>query len=172
MTLNPFAWSFRAQFVFGLAACAATLLYAIYAQYGDLAEPCPLCILQRVAMAGIGIVALLGALHNPKSATGRRIYGVLAFLGAAIGAAIASRHVWLQHLPADQVPACGPGLNYMLDTMQSKFDFLKVLQKVLKGSGECAEINWTFLGFSMPEWTLLCFVLLGIGALVAGFRRR
>ena len=169
MTFNPFAWSFRAQFVFGLAACAALLLIAIYAQYDQLAEPCPLCILQRVAMVGIGIVALLGAIHNPKSATGRRIYGVLAFLAAATGAAIAIRHVWLQHLPPDQVPACGPGLNYMLESMPSYFD---VLKKVLQGSGECAEINWTFLGFSMPEWTLLCFVLLGIGALVAGFRRR
>lgn len=169
MTVNPFAWSFRAQFLFGLSCCAALLLYAIFAQYEDLAEPCPLCIFQRIAMAGLGVVALLGALHNPKSATGRRIYGVLAFLAAAIGAAIATRHVWLQHLPPDQVPACGPGLNYMLESMPSYFDILK---KVLQGSGECAEINWTFLGFSMPEWTLLCFVLLGIGALVAGFRRR
>jgi len=172
MTVNPFAWSFRVQFVFGLATCAALLLYAIYAQYGQFPDPCPLCILQRVAFFAMGVVALIGALHNPKSPRGRKIYGVLAFLAAAIGAGIAARHVWLQHLPPDQVPACGPGLNYMLETMQSKFDFVKVLAKVLKGSGECAEINWTFLGFSMPEWTLLCFVLLGIGALAAGFRKR
>jgi disulfide bond formation protein DsbB len=169
MTANPFAWSFRAQFVFGFLCSAATLLYAIFAQYGQFYEPCPLCILQRVAMFAVGLVALLGALHNPKGSAGRKIYGVLAFLAAAVGAAIASRHVWLQHLPADQVPACGPGLNYMLESMPSKLD---VLKKVLQGSGECAEINWTFLGFSMPEWTLLCFALLGIGALVAGFRRR
>jgi disulfide bond formation protein DsbB len=169
MTLNPFAWSFRAQFLFGLTCCAALLLYAIFAQYEQFADPCPLCIFQRIAMAGIGVVALLGALHNPKSVGGRRTYGVLAFLAAAIGAAIAARHVWLQHLPPDQVPACGPGLNYMLESMPSYFD---VLKKVLQGSGECAEINWTFLGFSMPEWTLLCFVLLGVGALAAGFRRR
>jgi disulfide bond formation protein DsbB len=172
MTVNPFAWSFRVQFVFGLATCAALLLYAIYAQYDQFADPCPLCILQRVAFFAMGVVALIGALHNPKSPRGRKIYGVLAFLAAAIGAGIAARHVWLQHLPPDQVPACGPGLNYMLETMQSKFDFVKVLAKVLKGSGECAQINWTFLGFSMPEWTLLCFVLLGIGALAAGFRKR
>jgi disulfide bond formation protein DsbB len=169
MTANPFAWSFRVQFLFGLSCCAALLLYAVYAQYNQFADPCPLCILQRVAMFGIGVVALIGALHNPKSAAGRKIYGVLAFLAAAIGAAIACRHVWLQHLPPDQVPACGPGLNYMLESMPSKFE---VLKKVLQGSGECAEINWTFLGFSMPEWTLLCFVLLGVGALAAGFKKR
>lgn len=169
MTANPFAWPFRAQFLFGLFCCAALLLYAFYAQFNQFADPCPLCILQRVAMFGVGVVALIGAVHNPKSATGRRIYGVLAFLAAAIGAAIAGRHVWLQHLPPDQVPACGPGLNYMLESIPSKFE---VLRKVLQGSGECAEINWTFLGFSMPEWTLLCFVLLGIGALVAGYRKR
>ena len=168
MNVNPFAWSFRTQFIFGFFCCAALLAYAIHAQYDLLADPCPLCILQRVAFIAIGVVALVGALHNPKSARGRRFYGVLAFAAAATGAAIALRHVWLQHLPADQVPACGPGLSYMLESMPSYFD---VLKKVLQGSGECAEINWTFLGFSMPEWTLLCFVLLGVGALVAGFRR-
>ena len=88
---------------------------------------------------------------------------------AGTGAAIAARHVWLQHLPPEQVPACGPGLAYMIEAMPS---WLAVVKKVLAGSGECAEVNWTFLGFSMPEWTLLCFVLLAIGALAAGFRRR
>jgi disulfide bond formation protein DsbB len=169
MTVNPFAWSFRAQFIFGFLCCAVLLLYAVFAQFGQFYEPCPLCILQRIAMAGIAVVALLGALHNPKSPMVRKIYGVLAFVAAAIGAAIAARHVWLQHLPADQVPACGPGISYMLESIPSKFD---VLKKILQGSGECAEINWTFLSFSMPEWTLLCFVLMGFGALVAGLRRR
>jgi disulfide bond formation protein DsbB len=166
---NPFAWPFRLQMLFGFAVCAALLTYAVFAQYGQFYEPCPLCIFQRVAMAAVGLVGLLAAIANPKGATGRRIWGLLAFIPAAIGAAIAGRHVWLQHLPPDQVPACGPGLKFMLESMPS---YLSVIKKVLAGSGECAEVNWTFAGFSMPEWTLLCFVLLGIGALVAGFRRR
>jgi disulfide bond formation protein DsbB len=167
--LNPFAWPFRLQMLFGAAVCGALLAYAVFAQYGQFYEPCPLCIFQRVAMAAVGIVGLLAAIHGPKGAAGRRAWGLLAFLAAAVGAGIAARHVWLQHLPKDLVPACGPGLNYMLESMPS---YLDVVKKVLAGSGECAEGNWTFLGFSMPEWTLLCFVLLGIGALVAGFKRR
>ena len=169
MNANPFAWSFRWQMLFGFAACAALLAYAVFAQYGQFYEPCPLCIFQRVAMAAVGIIGLAAALHAPKGAAGRRAWGILAFLAAAIGAAIAARHVWLQHLPPEKVPACGPGLGFMLESMPS---YLDVVKKVLAGSGECAEVNWTFLGFSMPEWTLLVFVLLAIGALAAGFRKR
>lgn len=169
MNLSPFAWSFRSQFLFGFMACVALLGYAVYAQYGELFEPCPLCIFQRMALAAVAAFAFLGALHAPRSRAGRGVYGMLAFLAAGTGAGVAARHVWLQHLPPDQVPACGPGLAYMLESMPS---YLDVFKKVLQGSGECAEVNWTFLGFSMPEWTLLCFVLLAIGALSAGFRSR
>ena len=169
MKLNPFAWSFRAQFLFGFLVCAALLGYAVFAQYGQMFEPCPLCIFQRVALAATGLIALVGALHGPASAGSRRVYGILAFLAAGTGAAIAARHVWIQHLPADQVPECGPGLSYMLESMPS---YLAVVRKVLAGSGECAKVDWTLFGFSMPEWTLLCFILLASGALAAGFRRR
>ena len=169
MNLNLFSWPFRSQFLFGFIASSGLLAYAVFAQYGQLFEPCPLCIFQRVAMAATALVALIGALHSPCSAAGRRSYGLLAFLAAGAGAAIAGRHVWLQHLPPDQVPACGPGLSYMVESMPS---YLDVVKKVLQGSGECAKVDWTLAGFSMPEWTLLCFVLLAIGALVAGFRKR
>lgn len=169
MNPNPFSWSFRTQFVFGFVVCASLLAYAVFAQYGQMFEPCPLCIFQRVAMAATAVVALVGAAHSPRSAGGRSVYGLLAFLAAGTGAGIAARHVWLQHLPPDQVPACGPGLSYMVESMPS---YLDVVKKVLHGSGECAKVDWTLLGFSMPEWTLLCFVLLAIGALAAGFRRR
>lgn len=169
MKFNPLAWSFRSQFVFAFLVCSSLLGYSVFAQYGQLFEPCPLCIFQRVAMAATALIALAGALHSPKSPVGRRIYGVLAFLAAGTGAAIAARHVWLQHLPPDQVPACGPGLSFMIESMPS---YLDVVRKVLQGSGECAKVDWTLLGFSMPEWTLLCFLLLAAGALVAGFKKR
>jgi disulfide bond formation protein DsbB len=169
MRPNPFAWSFRAQMLFGFAAATALLAYAVFAQYGQFYEPCPLCIFQRVAMAGVAVVGLLAAVHDPRGPRGRAAWGLLAFLAAGVGAAIAGRHVWLQHLPPDQVPACGPGLSYMVESMPS---WLDVVKKVLQGSGECAKVDWTLFGFSMPEWTLLCFVLFAVGALVAGFRRR
>jgi disulfide bond formation protein DsbB len=169
MRANPFKWSFRGQFLFAFLVCTALLGYAVFTQYGQLFEPCPLCIFQRVALAALAAVALLGALHSPRSRAGRGIYGLMAFLAAGTGAGIAARHVWLQHLPPDQVPACGPGLSFMIESMPS---YLDVFKKVLQGSGECAKVDWTWLGFSMPEWTLLCFLLLAIGALNAGFRSR
>ncbi len=165
--MNPFSWPFRAQFLFGAVACAALLGYALYAQYQMFLDPCPLCIFQRVVFIGMGIVFLLGALHGPKG-WGRKLYGVLVFFISMIGVGISGRHVWLQNLPADQVPACGPGLEYMLDA----FPLSKALSMVFTGSGECASVDWSFLGLSMPAWTLVCYVLLGLGALWAGFRRR
>lgn len=169
MKLNPFAWSFRTQFLFGFVTCAALLAYALYADKVLGFEPCPLCIFQRIAFLALGIVGLLGALHNPKSRGGRAAYGVLALIAGGIGIYLAGHHVYLQHLPLDQVPSCGPGLGYMMEAYPAKFDLIK---EVLKGSGECAEINWTFLGRSMPEWTLLCFVLLTTGAAIAAFKNR
>ncbi len=151
-------------------SCAALLAYAYYVQFRMFIDPCPLCILQRVAFLALGVIALIAALHGPRG-SGRRVYGLLGFGAAVAGASVAARHVWLQNLPPDQVPACGPGLNYMMDTLP----LADALRKAFTGSGECAKVDWTFLGLSMPIWTLLCFIMLGIAALMAGFlteRRR
>jgi disulfide bond formation protein DsbB len=164
--MNPLHWSFRTAFGFAALVVAALLGYAYYAQFELGLEPCPLCIFQRIAMIALFIVLLAAALHAPRG-RGRRVYGALAALAALSGVAIAGRHVWLQHLPPDQVPACGPGLDYLLDT----FPLGETLRKVFTGSGECAEVHWRFAGLSMPEWTLVFFVLLLAGALYYGFRR-
>lgn len=166
--MNPFRWSFRAQFLLGFLACAALLAYALYSQYYGGLMPCPLCTFQRGAFILLGAVFLLGALHAPKGQGGRRAYGLLALLAAGLGMVVAGRHVWLQHLPADQVPACGPDLSFMMEA----FPLADVLRKVFTGSGECAEVDWTFLGLSMPEWSLAWFAGLALLALYAGFRRR
>lgn len=169
MTANPFAWTFRSQFLTGFLLCAALLAYALYVQFGMLMLPCPLCILQRLAFAAMGIVFLVGGLHSPKGKVGRAAYGLLAFAAAAAGAGVAGRHVWLQSLPASEVPLCtSMGLDYMVEAMGP----LKALSSVLAGSGECAKVDWTFLGLSMPAWTLAWFVGLGLGALWAAWRRR
>ena len=112
--------------------------------------PCPLCMTQRIFVVFWGGVALLAALHNPGT-WGRRVYAVLCALAATAGGAVAIRHVWLQHLPPDQVPACGPSLEYMLETLP----FNETLSLVLMGDGNCADIHWTFLGLSIPEQTLI-----------------
>ncbi|MAF84351.1 MAG: disulfide bond formation protein B [Gammaproteobacteria bacterium] len=137
-------------------ACTGMMGFALFAQHVLHLEPCPLCIFQRVALITLGGVFLLAAIH-PAGRIGRRIYAVMLAAPALAGVGVAGRHVWLQNLPKDQVPACGPGLDFMVDT----FPMLEVLDMVLSGSGECAEVVWRFLGLSMPTWTLVCFLALG-----------
>lgn len=168
MTTAVFRAPFRVEFLLGFAACAGLLAYAIYTQLAGGLEPCPLCIFQRVAFAALGLVFLIGGLHAPRGAGGRRAYGVLGLAAAAVGIAVAGNHVRLQHLPPDQVPACGPGLDYMLESMP----IVGVIRRVMTGSGECANVDWTFLGLSMPAWSLIWFVLLAIWVVLAAFRRR
>lgn len=168
MTNSPLTWSFRVQFLAGFAACFALVAYALHTQINGGLLPCPLCIFQRVAFAALGVAFLVGGLHAPRGSAGRRAWGLLAALVAVAGGAIAARHVWLQHLPSDEVPACGPGLEWMLETTP----LAAVVREVLTGSGECAEVDWAFLGLSMPAWSLVWFLLLGAWALHAGLRRR
>ena len=166
--MTRFALNARTWFIVGFVICAGLLGYAYYLQYVELENPCPLCMVQRVAFYGVAAVFLLGALHGPNGPKRRGIvvYGVLAFIVAALGAAVAARHVWLQNLPAHLVPSCGPGLEYML----KKFPLADVFSKVLMGSGECAEAGWKFLGLTIAGWSLLWLVLLAILALVITLR--
>lgn len=164
--MNPL-YSSRAMYLLGFVACAGLLGYAYYLQYVQYLDPCPLCILQRVAFFFVALVLAVGAIHNPGR-IGYRIYGSLAALGAAAGIGVAWRHLWLQSLPPDQVPACGPGLEYLV----SNFPLTEAFAMVFRGSGTCATVEWTFLGLSMPAWTMLWYVLLGGVAVVWGFRRR
>lgn len=166
MTTSPRS-SFRTRFLLGFVACVGLIAYALYTQFVGGLLPCPLCIFQRVAFAALGVVFLVGGLHAPTGRAGRRTYGVLAMVASVAGIAVAGNHVRLQHLPADQVPACGPGLDYMLDVMPIS----GVIRKVMTGSGECANVDWSFLGMSMPAWSLVWFVLLAGWAAHAAFRR-
>jgi len=141
----------------GALACAGLMAYALFAQeFLDLA-PCPLCVFQRVGVIAVGVIFLLAAVHGPAR-TGRKIYAVLLTLAAAAGGTVAGRHLWLQNLPPDKVPSCGPGLDFMLDS----FPMFEVLDMVFSGSGECAEIDWIFLGLTMPAWVLIAFIGLAV----------
>lgn len=154
--------SFRSACLLAVLACVGLMAYALYAQHVLGLEPCPLCILQRIAVIATGLVFLVAGLHAPAGA-GRWIYAALATLAAGAGAGIAGRHVWLQSLPPDQVPACGPGYDYMMEA----FPLDKALGMIFTGSGECADVDWQFLGLSMPWWTLIAFVGLIVWALLA-----
>jgi disulfide bond formation protein DsbB len=160
----------RTLFLLGFLACIAMMGTALaYFQYYLQLEPCPMCIMQRVVVMGMAAVLLVATLHNPGS-WGVRIYGALVTLIAAAGAAIAGRHVWLQNLPPDQVPECGPGLDYILEV----FPLGEAVQMILHGSGECAEVLWRFLGLSIPGWTLVAFggfILYGLFIMIRGSGR-
>tara|TARA_R100000900_G_scaffold66106_2_gene52955 strand:- start:53442 stop:53924 length:483 start_codon:yes stop_codon:yes gene_type:complete len=143
---------------FGLALLAVVaMLFAAWLEHGVGLNPCPLCITQRVFVVAGGLVALLAALHG-AGALGRRIYAGLGVLLAIGGGAVSARHVWLQSLPEDQVPACGPSLEYMLETLP----FRETLSMVMMGDGNCADVHWTFLGMSIPLQTLLLFAAIAL----------
>ena len=157
----------RAAFVIGALACAGLLGYGYWLQYAQGLDPCPLCLVQRGFFYAVGGVFLLGALHGPARA-GAWVYAALVVLFAAGGAAAAGRQVWLQHLPAEKVPACGPDLFFMLEN----FPLAQTLQKLIQGTGECAVVDWSFLGLSIAGWALVWFAGLALYAIVIATRTK
>src|SRR5487761_2130798 len=155
----------RRLYLAGALIVASLFCSALYLQYVLRQDPCPLCMVQRVIFIAIGVLFFIAALHNAKRA-GAKVYSVLIALFAVGGVGVASRHIWIQHLPADQVPACGPGLDFML----KHFPMSEVWQELMHGSGECAAKGWTFLTLGIPEWSLVWFVLLGVFAILAGWK--
>ncbi|MFT5593853.1 MAG: disulfide bond formation protein DsbB [Oceanicoccus sp.] len=134
-------------------ACVALLASAYVFEYMFYMDPCPLCIMQRIAVLLVGITGLLGFLlaHNQVARMASSVFMVIA---ALFGMGVAGRHVWIQSLPADQVPTCGPSLEYMVDTLP----WAEVLAVMLRGNGNCADSHWAFLGLSMPQWVLVWFI--------------
>lgn len=164
--MRIFRLSHRQLFALGALACAGLLAFGYYLEHVRGLEPCPLCLVQRGFFYAVLLVMLAAALHGPAG-TGRKVYGTLAFLFAAGGAAIAARQVWLQHLPADKVPQCGPDLYFMLEN----FPLSQTLQRLVTGTGECAVVDWTFLGRSIAEWSLAWFVALALYAAWLALRK-
>ena len=147
----------RTSFVLAALACALLLGYGYYLEHVQGLEPCPLCLVQRGFFYAVMAVSIVAAVHGHAP----RFYGVVAAIFAIGGAATAARQVWLQHLPPDKVPQCGPDLFFMLDN----FPLSRTLKTLVSGTGECAAVDWTFLGLSIAEWSLLWFVAFVLGAL-------
>ena len=161
-------FSYRSLAFIGLVLCIASMLFAVlYLERKLYLDPCPLCILDRVVIIALGTVFLIALLHGPRTIFSK-VYGAICVLLSAIGIGLASRHIWLQSLPKDQVPECGPDLYYMLDTLPL-FD---VLRETLTGSGSCADISWTFLNLTIPEQTLILFVILLVLSAIQTLRPR
>ena len=153
--------SSRIIFLLTFIGCTSMMGVALYMEHAMNLEPCPLCIMQRVMVIAVGAIALVAAIHNPQH-NGIKVYGAGLTMFALGGAGLAGRQLWLQSLPADEVPACGPSLDYLMDV----FPLAEALSLVLSGDGTCAEVVWTFLGISIPGWTLVGLIgLMAIGVL-------
>jgi protein dithiol:quinone oxidoreductase len=148
------------------AVCALLLAYALYAQFHEGLEPCPLCIFQRIGIAVLGVVFLIAALHHPRG-RGRYAYALAIALAALLTAAIAARHLYIQSLPPGSLPSCGAPLAVLMKFMP----VWQLIRRVLMGSGECGIVNWRFLGLAMPAWVLIFCVCLGSAGLFANLRR-
>ena len=165
--MNPFRWPFRTRMLAAAGACFALIGFAVFSQLQWGLDPCPLCIFQRIAFAALGVVLLAAGLHAPRAAWGRRTWSLLALVATGVGAGISGRHVWIQLFPPP-IPACGPPLDFLRETLSAGH----LVRRVLTGTGDCGNVDWSFLGLSMPAWALVWFVLLKAWGLHAGFGRR
>ncbi len=165
MRINWKSISNRWLYLAGALFASGLMGFGLYLQYVKQQDPCPLCMVQRMIFVAILVLFAVAALHGPKR-IGERVYAALIGLLSLLGVAVAARHIWIQHLPKDQVPACGPGLDYMLDT----FPMADVLKELLHGSGECAVRGWSFLTLGIPEWSLLCYIALGMWSVLIAVR--
>lgn len=157
--------SARQLFLLGFVACFSLLAIAAYFQFVEKLEPCPLCISQRLMILSVGVLFLAAAIHNPKRIA-LTIYTAASIICATIGAGISLRHLWIQNLSADKIPECGPGLGYVF----ANFPLLDTIKLMLSGTGDCADVVWVFLGLSIPGWTLVSFLGLGILSILAAKR--
>lgn len=152
----------------GLVAFIAFALLAVafYMEYQMGLEPCPLCMLQRIAFFLIGVLSLVSALGSQISWQRKLAWPIVVL--SILGAGLAIRHLYLQNLPIDELPACLPGLSYMLDV----FPWQEIMQAMIMGTGECGEVVWTFLGLSIPGWTLVAFVAMALVNLFIALRAK
>lgn len=126
-----------------------------YIEYKLLIDPCPLCIFQRIMFYGIGITSLLSFIFKFKSIL-RKISNILIALFSILGIILAGRQIWLQHLPKELAPSCSAGLERMMEL----YPLLDVFKKVLKGTAECASVDFEILYLPISNWSMLSFVLL------------
>jgi protein dithiol:quinone oxidoreductase len=141
-----------------LALCGGLLFGALVMEHVFDQVPCPLCLMQRVWFFAAGLFAFAGLLHEPRWG----IYPLLSLLSALVGGGFAIRQLYLQSLPEDQVPACGPDINYMFDA----FPLSDVLAAMTRGTGDCAAVGWTFIGVPLPGWALIGFAVLAVLAVL------
>lgn len=162
--MGPFADRAEALATAIAGACGLLLAGALIMEHVFHLDPCPLCLMQRIWFAVAGLISLLSLLHSPRWG----IYPLLTLIAACIGGGFSIRQLYLQSLPPDQVPACGPDMTYLIEN----FPLSDVLAAMTRGTGSCAEVVWQF-GLTIPGWALVGFVVIALAAaaqLRAGLR--
>jgi disulfide bond formation protein DsbB len=149
---NP---SCRLLYVLGFSYCAGIIVLAYLLEYIYQLEPCSLCLLQRVVIATVGGLFMLGAIINCKNIFGYFLSSLL-FIVNGCGIFLAGRQVWLQSLPADLVPSCSAGIVRLMEV----YPLLKVLSMVISGTGECAKVEFEIFGLSIAALSLINFICL------------
>jgi len=157
--------SSRLWFLIGFLVCASLIGIAMYLEYVVKLDPCPLCMLQRVAFIALGLVFLLGAIHGPGK-IGTRVYAVFALIASFTGLGLAIRHVYLQYFPPEYV-SCAGDFYAQLD----RLPLGRLIANALRATGDCSKVDWTLLHLSIAEWSLIWFVILSVVALHQLFRK-
>ncbi len=146
-------FSGRRGYVLGFIACFGLVGLALAIQTHYDLNPCPLCITQRIVFMGLGLLFLIAAFTKPATML-NKISTFLLVLTAMGGAGVAIRHWWLQAHRESMIADCGVGFDYMFEN----FPLQKALTLVFRGTGDCAAIDWTFLGLSIPQLSLIAFI--------------
>lgn len=132
------------------AACVAMLAFGMYLQHVVGLEPCPMCVVQRYALV---LVAVFTGLAGATGRTGlQKTWGLLALVAAVGGAYTAARQSWLQWHPPEFV-SCGRDIYGMIES----FPLQRAIPMIFRGSGDCSQIDWTFLGLSIANWSFVSF---------------
>lgn len=143
-------FSFRQIMALIALGCVAMLSFGFYLQHVGGLEPCPMCIVQRYAMILIAIWAIIAAATGVKGIQISASW--LVVITALGGAFVAARQSWLQWYPPE-IASCGRDIYGMIET----FPLQNLVPMILKGSGDCTKIDWTFLGGSIANWSFVCF---------------
>ena len=154
----------RKLFLALFAACFLLLAFGLYLQHVVGLEPCPMCIMQRYAFVAIALVALIAAVHGP-GLRGSAVYGLTILVLAMAGGGVALQQSRLQLSPPS-LAECGPGFGYMMES----FGFAEALPMIFRGAGDCSAIDWTFLGLTIANWSLLCFIAIAVFASLTAWR--
>ena len=144
--------------------CVALLAFGIYLQHWRNLDPCPWCVVQRLDYMLIGIIALIGALHRPGP-IGTAFYASLGFGAAGAGVAAAAYQVYLQADPARAARCVGSPVERILDQLAVG----QAIPPLLQYNGPCTPASWSLLGLSVPEWSLVWFVVLALAFVTIPF---